>query len=167
MKSFKFPRKYYLDRQIYKRGSVDIETGPTVLIGCNGSRKTTMLHIIKEKLKSEEIPLIFFDNLSDGGSTSLNKALFNNNLEMLANMAISSEGELININGTQEIGTFYNDEFCGWNILVNNNGLIYIGLFNKNNLNGKGLNLNPSTISSISNQKIKNKSFIDKIYEYG
>ena len=27
-------------------------------------------------------------------------------------------GELINIDGTQQIGTFYNDEFCGWNILI-------------------------------------------------
>ena len=56
-------------------------------------------------------------------------------------------GELINIDGTQRIGTFYNDEFCGWNILVNNNGLIYIGLFINNNLNGKGLNYNPSNDS--------------------
>lgn len=52
-------------------------------------------------------------------------------------------GELINIDGTQEIGTFYNDEFCGWNILVNNKGIIYIGLFNNNILTGKGLNYNP------------------------
>ena len=40
-------------------------------------------------------------------------------------------------------------------------------LFKKYNYNSINLNLNPSTISSISNQKIKNKSFIDKIYEYG
>ena len=53
-------------------------------------------------------------------------------------------GELINIDGTQKIGTFYNDEFCGWNILVNNNGIIYIGLFVNNILNGKGLCYNPS-----------------------
>ena len=48
-------------------------------------------------------------------------------------------GELININGTQQIGTFYNDEFCGWNILINSNGIIYVGLFNNDLLNGHGL----------------------------
>ena len=53
-------------------------------------------------------------------------------------------GELINIDGTQEIGTFYNDEFCGWNTLVNNNDLLYIGLFISNTLIGKGLNYNNS-----------------------
>ena len=48
-------------------------------------------------------------------------------------------GELININGIQEIGTFYNDEFCGWNILINDKGTIYVGLFNNDLLNGHGL----------------------------
>ena len=51
-------------------------------------------------------------------------------------------GELIYIDGRQYIGTFYNDEFCGWNTLVNNNGIIYVGLFNHNMLIGKGLNYN-------------------------
>ena len=48
-------------------------------------------------------------------------------------------GELINIDGTQQIGTFYNDDFCGWNILINNSGILYVGLFNKGLLVGKGI----------------------------
>ena len=52
-------------------------------------------------------------------------------------------GELIYVNGEQYLGTFYNDEFCGWNIFVNNQGIIYIGEFNKNIFNGKGINYNP------------------------
>ena len=51
-------------------------------------------------------------------------------------------GELINMNGSQEIGTFYNDEFCGWNIYVKSNGILYIGLFDKDILNGHGLCFN-------------------------
>lgn len=51
-------------------------------------------------------------------------------------------GELIYIDGRQYIGTFYKDEFCGWNTLVNNNGIIYVGLFNHDMLDGKGLNYN-------------------------
>ena len=52
-------------------------------------------------------------------------------------------GELINIDGRQQIGTFYNDEFCGWNLDVNKNGFIYKGLFNHGVLDGKGIYYNP------------------------
>ena len=52
-------------------------------------------------------------------------------------------GELININGSQEIGTFYNDEFYGWNTYIKYNGILYIGLFNNDILNGHGLCFNP------------------------
>lgn len=51
-------------------------------------------------------------------------------------------GELINMNGFQEIGTFYNNEFCGWNKYINNNGILYVGLFDKDLLNGHGLCFN-------------------------
>ena len=51
-------------------------------------------------------------------------------------------GELIKIEGIQEIGTFYNDEFCGWNTLVDNNGNLFIGLFNNDLLSSKGLCFN-------------------------
>ena len=52
-------------------------------------------------------------------------------------------GELINIDGRQQIGTFYNDEFCGWNLDVNKNGFIYKGLFSHGVLDGKGIYYNP------------------------
>ncbi len=52
-------------------------------------------------------------------------------------------GELIYADGSQKIGTFYNDDFVGWNIYVNYEGVLYVGYFFKNKLNGKGLKYNP------------------------
>ena len=48
-------------------------------------------------------------------------------------------GELIYIDGSQKIGTFYNDEFIGWNTYINSEGILYVGYFIKDKLNGKGL----------------------------
>ena len=70
------------------------------------------------------------------------KSCYKGSVELISNKKCGF-GELININGTQEIGTFYNDEFYGWNIYVKNNGLLYIGLFNNDILNGHGLCFNP------------------------
>ena len=48
-------------------------------------------------------------------------------------------GELIYADGSQKIGTFYNDEFIGWNTYIDSEGILYVGLFKENKLNGKGL----------------------------
>ena len=52
-------------------------------------------------------------------------------------------GELINIDGSQYIGLFYNNEFNWWNTYITPLGVIYIGLFINNYLNGKGYCYNP------------------------
>ena len=52
-------------------------------------------------------------------------------------------GELINMDGSQYIGLFYNNQFNGWNIYITSLGVIYIGLFIDNYLNGKGCCYNP------------------------
>ena len=48
-------------------------------------------------------------------------------------------GELIYKSGSQKYGTWYNNEFIGWNRLIDSNGVLFIGLFLKNELNGKGI----------------------------
>ena len=103
--------------------------------------------LLKEKINNvKKYPngLIFKYKNQKFYSTDINQCL--NNVEYcykgyvdIINNKKSGYGELIYIDGRQYIGTFYNDEFCGWNTLVNNNGIIYIGLFNHNILNGKGL----------------------------
>ena len=52
------------------------------------------------------------------------------------------KGEMIYSNGARERGTYYNNEFYGWNTLVDDQGILYVGLFNKLGLNGKGLRYN-------------------------
>ena len=57
----------------------------------------------------------------------------------LTNNKKCGPGELIFSDGTQKIGYFYEDIFVGWNTYIDKNGTIYVGLFDNNNLNGKGL----------------------------
>ena len=52
-------------------------------------------------------------------------------------------GEIINIDGSQYIGLFYNNKFNGWNTYITPLGVIYIGLFIDNYLTGKGYCYNP------------------------
>ena len=102
MRKFKFPRKYYDDRYIYKKASIEINNGVSVLIGCNGSGKSTLTYIIMEQLKELNIPVYKFDNYTDGGTRSMQGLLFNGNMDQLANMYCASEGERISINlGTE------------------------------------------------------------------
>ena len=48
-------------------------------------------------------------------------------------------GEELNKNGSKIIGTFYKNSPYGWNKYINENGIIYIGLFKNGKLNGKGI----------------------------
>ena len=51
-------------------------------------------------------------------------------------------GELIYSDGSQKIGTFYNNDFIGWNTYITSDGILYVGLFQDNKLTGKGLKYN-------------------------
>lgn len=99
----KIIKDYYEEEQnIYDKSSVDLKPGLTVLVGCNGSGKTTLLHQIKHYCTKNEIPVLEFDNLHEGGSNSLSAAGFMGNTDFLIEGITSSEGELINMN----IGNF-------------------------------------------------------------
>ena len=49
------------------------------------------------------------------------------------------KGELIYKNGSKIIGNFYKNEPYGWNTYINEEGILYIGLFKNGHLNGKGI----------------------------
>lgn len=83
---------------LFKKRSIEIKEGVTVLVGCNGIGKSTLLHYIEKTLNKENISYIKFDNLHDGGSQSKEKSLFNNELGFLASSLCSSEGENIVLN---------------------------------------------------------------------
>ena len=97
-RDFKYHRKYYDDRQIFKKASISIEPGVTVFIGCNGSGKSTLSLIIKDYLRKNKIPLYEFDNYHYGGSHSMSESLFKGDMSMVAEMASASEGERITLN---------------------------------------------------------------------
>ena len=87
------PREY-----LYTKKEFEFKPGVTVLVGCNGCGKTTLLHQIKDYLKSKKVPVVSFDNLHDGGSHARSLALYENNFEFLSTAACSSEGENIIMN---------------------------------------------------------------------
>ncbi len=85
---------------IFKKKSFQINPGVTILVGCNGSGKTTLLNVIKRSIENKGLPLIYYNNLTDGGSQSRSKAAFLGDFGFLATSLYSSEGENIRLNLT-------------------------------------------------------------------
>lgn len=73
IKLSKDPYGYGFD--LYKKRSVTIKPGLTILVGCNGSGKSTFLNCIKNTLKKEDIPYMEFNNLQDGGYHAKSESL--------------------------------------------------------------------------------------------
>ena len=98
-KKFTLERDYYDEGfNLYKKRTITIKPGVTVLVGCNGIGKTTLLHQIRDRLKEDKIPYVLFDNLKDGGSHSISEAGFYGNFRFVATAMCSSEGENIVMN---------------------------------------------------------------------
>lgn len=98
-RKFKLIKDYYYENEkIFEKGTITIEPGVTVLVGCNGAGKTTLLKQIESNLEKEDIPCLHFDNLHDGGSNSISKALYEDNFSFVAESWESSEGENIFLN---------------------------------------------------------------------
>lgn len=95
-RQFKLIPDYYdTEWKLYSKKQIEINPGATVLVGCNGSGKTTLIRQMKETLDKENIPYISFNNLLDGGNPARQAALVSNDLNLLANLTLSSEGECI------------------------------------------------------------------------
>lgn len=88
----------YGDGSLYNKKYITFNPGLTVLVGCNGIGKTTLLRNIKASLKDKDIPYITFDNLQDGGDNAREKAGFEKDFSFLAASITSSEGENIVMN---------------------------------------------------------------------
>ena len=94
---------------IYKKGRITIREGLTILVGPNGMGKTTLINNLKYKLDKMDIPTYKYDNQHDGGNTAMQRALNRNMIDVLASMAMSSEGEKILVNMqtiAKEMGSF-------------------------------------------------------------
>lgn len=98
-RKFKVDKNYYEeDVVLYKKSTITLHPGVTVLVGCNGTGKTTLLKQIKCQLEKEKIPCISFDNLHDGGSKAISGAAFFEDFGFMATAMCSSEGENIVMN---------------------------------------------------------------------
>ena len=76
-REFTLIKDYYDDGiDIYKKKTILIKPGVTVLAGCNGIGKSTLLRQIKNILKKNNIPCIKYDNLTEGGEEARSKAGF-------------------------------------------------------------------------------------------
>lgn len=97
-RKFKLIKDYYDDGDIYNKSSITILDGLTVLVGCNGTGKSTLIQQIKDSLEKEKTPYISYDNLHDGGYNARSKAGFYGDFNFLASTLQSSEGENIMLN---------------------------------------------------------------------
>lgn len=109
MRTFKLVRDYYeTGERLFERVNMEFKPGLTVLVGCNGTGKSTVLNHIRRRLDHEKISYIDFDNLSDGGINSIDRLMFHGNTTLGANMLCSSEGERIAYNIGIIAGTLRN-----------------------------------------------------------
>ena len=95
---FTIETKPYDEVKIFCRKNIEIQSGVTVLVGCNGVGKTTLIHSIQEQLKNSNIEYLKYDNIYDGGGHGKSKAMFENDIDLAASMMYSSEGENIILN---------------------------------------------------------------------
>ena len=82
---------------LYKKSKITINPGITVLVGKNGIGKTTLLMQIEQSLKKQKIPYLTYNELTDG-RWSMQRALDAQNMQFLATLYQSSEGQKIHLN---------------------------------------------------------------------
>ena len=80
-----------------KASKISIESGLTVLVGCNGAGKTTMLNNIEDELQKADVPVFRYSELEVRGVIRDN-ALMHGDMTFVAQSALSSEGENISLN---------------------------------------------------------------------
>lgn len=98
-RSFNIKQNPYDNGKLYLKSQITLNPGMTILVGCNGSGKTTLLYTIRDVLKSENVPVLMYDNLHEGGNKAMNAAInVSHDLTLLATLATSSEGEQIYTN---------------------------------------------------------------------
>lgn len=108
-REFTISTKPYDDFRLYNKKTFTIQQGLTILTGCNGAGKTTMLNHIRTELDKNNIPCFYFDNYHEGGRMAASKAMFFGQVNLAATLFCSSEGEKISRNIEQtaaQIGNF-------------------------------------------------------------
>ena len=98
---FKIERDCYEDENyLYKKGHVTFQPGLTVLVGCNGCGKTTLMKQLENILKKDrkKARVFRYENEIHGGHSSMQEAMFYGDMSFVAASVMSSEGEKISLN---------------------------------------------------------------------
>lgn len=98
---FKIERDCYEDENyLYKKGHVTFQPGLTVLVGCNGCGKTTLMKQLENILKKDrkKAKVFRYENEIHGGHSSMQEAMFYGDMSFVAASVMSSEGEKISLN---------------------------------------------------------------------
>lgn len=85
------------DNNVLRRKTIDLQPGLTVLIGCNGAGKTTVLDGIEDWACSRRNDVLCFsyNDRSRGGHTLIEHFIMRHDSSSAAHMLFSSEGERI------------------------------------------------------------------------
>ena len=87
---------YNEEDKIFAKGYITFNSGLTVLVGCNGSGKSTMINDIKYSCEKSKLPNTYFDDRHDGGSNRVSfRAEILGEVFPLIQYVMQSEGERI------------------------------------------------------------------------
>lgn len=93
MLTIKTPDNYYHESdKIFASTDITLKPGLTILVGCNGSGKSTFLKMIAEHCKENDIPCFQYDRVIDGGERARERYLATDFKKLLTSTVIS-EGE--------------------------------------------------------------------------
>jgi len=82
--------------KLYTCEKFTFKPGINSLVGCNGSGKSTLINMfLLPALRKKNIGYLEHNDRKDGGNTHMQRLLFQDDFQNLANMAFSSEGERI------------------------------------------------------------------------
>lgn len=99
MKRFRIIKNYHDEEdEIFLKSNIGFKEGLTVLVGCNGSGKTTLLNQIHDQCQKRELPVVYYNNLTEGNTKGISKFAFHQQYQMVANLMCASEGEQIVLN---------------------------------------------------------------------
>lgn len=108
MLKIKVPRNPWdEEKPLYNRATLELHPGITCLVGPNGSGKSSLCTLIKDWAREKKIPAMEWDNYTDGGSHAISKYGFYEDFNMVATMFMSSEGQRIVLNLSEEFRNIY------------------------------------------------------------
>ena len=97
MLELKINRKGNTESNIYTKNKLILNSGITNLVGCNGCGKSTLLDQIEKQCVKNNIPVYHYNDRRQGGHSMIEHSLSMNNVGLMANLFLSSEGERIRL----------------------------------------------------------------------